>query len=112
MLGTRDYLGKNRFAKAVIGLSGGIDSALTAAIAVEALGADRVVGVSMPSRFNSGETRADAARVAANLGIRFLEIPIQERLRGLPASCSRAPSTAATPASPARTSRRACAATS
>jgi NAD+ synthase (glutamine-hydrolysing) len=75
--GTRDYLGKNRFSKAVIGLSGGIDSALTAAIAVEALGADRVVGVSMPSRFNSGETRGDAARVAANLGIRFLEIPIQ-----------------------------------
>ena len=70
--------GKNRFAKAVIGLSGGIDSALTAAIAVEALGADRVVGVSMPSRFNSRETRSDAARVAANLGIRFLEIPIQE----------------------------------
>ena len=77
VLGTRDYLGKNRFSKAVIGLSGGIDSALTAAIAVEALGADRVIGVSMPSRFNSGETRGDAARVAENLGIRFLEIPIQ-----------------------------------
>jgi len=77
VLGTRDYLGKNRFSKAVIGLSGGIDSALTAAIAVEALGADRVVGVSMPSRFNCGETRDDAARVAKNLGIRFLEIPIQ-----------------------------------
>ena len=78
ILGTRDYLRKNRFSKAVIGLSGGIDSALTAAIAVEAIGADRVVGVSMPSRFNSGETREDAARVASNLGIRFLEIPIQE----------------------------------
>jgi NAD+ synthase (glutamine-hydrolysing) len=77
VLGTRDYLGKNRFSKAVIGLSGGIDSALTAALAVEALGADRVVGVSMPSRFNSGETRGDAAQVAKNLGIRFLEIPIQ-----------------------------------
>jgi NAD+ synthase (glutamine-hydrolysing) len=77
VLGTRDYLRKNRFARALVGLSGGIDSALTAAIAVEALGADRVVGVSMPSRFNSGETRSDAARVAANLGIRFLEIPIQ-----------------------------------
>ncbi len=77
VLGTRDYLGKNRFTKAVIGLSGGIDSALTAALAVEALGADRVVGVSMPSRFNSGETREDAARVARNLGIRFLEIPIE-----------------------------------
>jgi len=77
VLGTRDYLGKNRFSKAVIGLSGGIDSALTAAIAVEALGADRVIGVSMPSRFNSGETRGDAMRVAENLGIRFLEITIQ-----------------------------------
>jgi NAD+ synthase (glutamine-hydrolysing) len=77
VLGTRDYLGKNRFSKAVIGLSGGIDSAFTAAVAVEALGADRVIGVSMPSRFNSGETRSDAARVAQNLGIRFLEIPIQ-----------------------------------
>jgi NAD+ synthase (glutamine-hydrolysing) len=77
VLGTRDYLGKNRFSKAVIGLSGGIDSALTAAIAVQALGADRVVGVSMPSRFNSGETREDAARIARNLGVRFLEIPIQ-----------------------------------
>ena len=77
VLGTRDYLGKNRFSKAVVGLSGGIDSALTAAIAVEALGADRVVGVSMPSRFNSGETRDDAALVAENLGIRFLEVPIQ-----------------------------------
>ncbi len=78
VLGTRDYLGKNRFSKAVVGLSGGIDSALTAALAVEALGADRVIGVSMPSRFNSGETRNDAARVAENLGIRFLEIPIQD----------------------------------
>ncbi|HWR98925.1 MAG TPA: NAD+ synthase [Candidatus Methanoperedens sp.] len=78
VLGTRDYLRKNRFAQAVIGLSGGIDSALTAVVAVEALGPDRVVGVSMPSRFNSRETRSDAARVAANLGIRFLEIPIQE----------------------------------
>ncbi len=82
VLGTRDYLGKNRFSKAVIGLSGGIDSAFTAAVAVEALGADRVVGVSMPTRFNSGETRSDAALVAANLGIRFLEIPIQNVYEG------------------------------
>jgi len=77
VLGTRDYLRKNRFSRAVIGLSGGIDSALTAALAVEALGADQVVGVSMPTRFNSGATRGDAALVAKNLGIRFLEIPIQ-----------------------------------
>jgi NAD+ synthase (glutamine-hydrolysing) len=78
VLGTRDYVRKNGFGKVLVGLSGGIDSALTAAIAVEALGADHVVGVSMPSRFNSAETRADAARVAASLGIRFLEIPIQQ----------------------------------
>jgi len=77
VLGTRDYLRKNRFRGAVVGLSGGIDSALTAALAVEALGAGGVVGVSMPSRYNAAETRSDAARVAANLGIRFLEIPIQ-----------------------------------
>jgi NAD+ synthase (glutamine-hydrolysing) len=78
VLGTRDYVRKNGFGKVLVGLSGGIDSALTAAIAVEALGADHVVGVSMPSRFNSAETRSDAARVAASLGIRFLEIPIQQ----------------------------------
>ncbi|MHB8836491.1 MAG: NAD+ synthase [Candidatus Methylomirabilia bacterium] len=82
VLGTRDYLGKNRFSKAVIGLSGGIDSALTAAIAVAALGAERVIGVSMPSRFNSGETRDDAALVAQNLGIHFLEVPIQDVYEG------------------------------
>ena len=78
VLGTRDYVRKNGFGKVLVGLSGGIDSALTAAIAVEALGADQVVGVSMPSRFNSRETRSDAARVATSLGIRFLEIPIQQ----------------------------------
>jgi NAD+ synthase (glutamine-hydrolysing) len=82
VLGTRDYVRKNGFGKVLIGLSGGIDSALTAAIAVEALGADQVVGVSMPSRFNSAETRSDAARVAASLGIRFLEIPIQRTYEG------------------------------
>jgi NAD+ synthase (glutamine-hydrolysing) len=77
VLGTRDYLGKNGFARAVVGLSGGIDSALTAAIAVEALGADRVTGVSMPSRFSSAETRSDAAQVAENLGIPLVTLPIQ-----------------------------------
>jgi NAD+ synthase (glutamine-hydrolysing) len=78
VLGTRDYVRKNGFQKVVIGLSGGIDSALTAALAVEALGADRVVGVSMPSRYNARETRDDAMLVARSLGIRFLEVPIQE----------------------------------
>ena len=61
----------------MIGLSGGIDSALTAAIAVGALGAERVHGVSMPSRYSSAGTRGDAALVAASLGIDFREIPIE-----------------------------------
>jgi NAD+ synthase (glutamine-hydrolysing) len=77
-LGLRDYVGKNGFGEIVVGLSGGIDSALTAALAVEALGADRVHGVSMPSRFSSEGTRSDARRLAGNLGIDFREVPIGE----------------------------------
>ena len=77
VLGTRDYAEKNRFSKALVGLSGGIDSALTAAIAADALGPDRVIGVTMPSRFSSSGTRSDARTVAANLGIELSEIPIQ-----------------------------------
>ena len=76
-LGTRDYVRKNRFTKVALGLSGGIDSSVVAAIAVEALGAENVVGITMPSRFNLNETRSDAALLAKNLGIRFLNIPIQ-----------------------------------
>ena len=75
--GTRDYMTKNGFRQAVIGLSGGIDSAVVAAIAVEAVGADHVVGVSMPSEFSSSGTRQDARLLAERLGIRFYEIPIQ-----------------------------------
>jgi NAD+ synthase (glutamine-hydrolysing) len=75
-LGLRDYVEKNGFREVVLGLSGGIDSGLTAAVAVEALGADRVVCVSMPSRYSSRETRADARHAAEILGTRFLEIPI------------------------------------
>jgi len=78
VLGTRDYVRKNGFATAVVGLSGGIDSALTAAIAVDALGRRQVVGVSMPSVFSSTETQHDARLVANRLGIRFLELPIHE----------------------------------
>ncbi|MCI0583264.1 MAG: NAD+ synthase, partial [Chloroflexi bacterium] len=74
--GTRDYVRKNGFRRVVVGLSGGIDSALTAAIAVDALGREAVVGVSMPSAFSSAGTRADARRVARNLGIEFLTLPI------------------------------------
>src|SRR6266436_3748210 len=76
VLGTRDYVRKNGFKRVVIGLSGGIDSSLVAAVAVEALGRENVSGVSMPSPFSSAGTRADARRVARNLGIEFLQLPI------------------------------------
>ena len=76
-LGLRDYVEKNGFADVVIGVSGGIDSAVTAALCVEALGADRVHCVSMPSRFSSEDTRSDARLVAEGLGCAFREIPIE-----------------------------------
>jgi NAD+ synthase (glutamine-hydrolysing) len=76
-LGLRDYVGKNGFGAVVIGLSGGIDSALTAALAVGALGAERVHGVSMPSRYSSEGTRGDARRLAEGLGIDFRELAIE-----------------------------------
>jgi len=76
-LGLRDYVDKNGFAEVVIGVSGGIDSALTAALCAEALGPDRVHCVSMPSRFTSDGTRGDARRVAESLGCDFREIPIE-----------------------------------
>ena len=68
VLGTRDYLRKCGFKKAVIGLSGGIDSALVAAIAVEALGKENVQGVGMPSEFSSSGSVSDAEKLAKNLG--------------------------------------------
>jgi NAD+ synthase (glutamine-hydrolysing) len=76
VLGTKDYAHKNGFRKVLLGLSGGIDSSLTAAIAVAAVGRENVVGVSMPSQFNSPETIGDAERLAKNLGIEFHTIPI------------------------------------
>jgi NAD+ synthase (glutamine-hydrolysing) len=76
-LGLRDYARKCGFRGAVVGLSGGIDSALTACVAVEALGAPGVLGVAMPSRYSSGHSREDAELLARNLGIRFREIPIE-----------------------------------
>jgi len=69
---------KNGFKKVIIGLSGGIDSALTAAIAVDGLGNDRVVGLFMPSRFSAEMSRIDAQKLANNLGIEFHVIPIKE----------------------------------
>ena len=80
-LGLRDYVRKNGFADVVIGISGGIDSALTAALAADALGAERVHTVSMPSRFSSEGTRDDAREVSENLGVDFREIPIEEVVR-------------------------------
>ena len=77
VLGVRDYIGKNGFSGAVIGLSGGIDSALTVAIAVDAIGADRVEGVSMPSRYTADMSIEDARLEAELLGIDFQVIPIE-----------------------------------
>ena len=77
-LGLRDYVDKNGFREVVVGVSGGIDSAVTAALAAEALGSERVHCVSMPSRYSSEATRADARRLAEDLGCSFREISIGE----------------------------------
>ena len=78
VLGTRDYLGKNGFTDAVVGLSGGIDSSLVATVAVDALGPSRVHGISMPSRYSSDGSRDDAAALAERLGIDLRVVPIEE----------------------------------
>lgn len=78
VLGTRDYVEKNGFKNVVLGLSGGIDSSLTACIAVAALGKERVLGVLMPSRYSSRATTQDAKRLAEHLGIQQLKIPIEK----------------------------------
>ena len=84
-LGVRDYFRKCNFHSAVIGLSGGVDSAVTAVIAVDALGAENVTGVSMPSPYSSKGSIEDARAIAHNLGIRFLEIPITDAFRAFKA---------------------------
>jgi len=76
--GTRDYIIKNGFKKITLGISGGIDSALVATIASDAIGKENVLGVSMPSQHTSKGTREDAQRLAKNLGIDFIEIPIKQ----------------------------------
>ncbi|GAC1631221.1 MAG: NAD+ synthase [Ktedonobacteraceae bacterium] len=81
VLGTGDYVRKTGFKKAVIGLSGGIDSALTAAIAVDALGAENVLGILMPSGYSSEGSKTDAKKLAENLGMHYLTIPIEETFR-------------------------------
>jgi NAD+ synthase (glutamine-hydrolysing) len=77
VVGTRDYVRKNGFRDVFIGLSGGVDSSLTAVVAVDALGAEHVTGVSMPSRYSSEHSRSDAEELAQNLGIRYLTVPIE-----------------------------------
>jgi len=78
VLGTRDYVRKNGFEKVAIGLSGGIDSSLVAAIATDAIGAENVIGVSMPSRYSSPGSKSDAESLARNLGIEFKVISIEK----------------------------------
>ena len=78
VLGTADYVRKNRFRGAVLGLSGGIDSALTLAIAADAIGPQALTAVSMPSRYTAAENRDDAAELARRLGVRLIELPIED----------------------------------
>ena len=80
VLGTRDYMKKNGFGKAAIGLSGGIDSALTAVIAVKAIGAKNVVGITMPSNYSSRGSVDDSEALANNLGIRMVSLPINKAM--------------------------------
>lgn len=91
VLGVKDYTRKNGFSKVLLGLSGGVDSSVTAAIAAIALGAENVVGITMPSEFNSPETIADAGKVAENLGIEFLSIPIGPTLAQFDRALKQAP---------------------
>jgi NAD+ synthase (glutamine-hydrolysing) len=77
VVGTRDYFAKNRFTSAVVGLSGGIDSSLVATIAVDALGRQGVLGVSMPSRYSSEHSRSDATALADRLGIELVAVEIE-----------------------------------
>ncbi len=80
ILGTHDYVRKNDFTHVLLGLSGGIDSALTASVAVDALDASSVTGVFMPSPFTASESAEDAAALAKNLGIQFLTLPITDEM--------------------------------
>ncbi len=90
VLGTRDYAAKCGFSQVVLGLSGGIDSALTAAVAVEALGADHVLGVLMPSPFSSRGSIDDSLALAGQLGIRTLTLPIADAMRAMEATLAEA----------------------
>ncbi len=91
VLGTRDYVRKNGFERVLIGLSGGIDSSLTAVIAVDALGPGNVVGVTMPSQFNSPETIGDAQQTAENLDMEFHTVPIKHALEAFGSAMGHVP---------------------
>ncbi|MFH1824613.1 MAG: NAD+ synthase [Candidatus Firestonebacteria bacterium] len=78
LLGLKDYVNKNDFKKVVVALSGGIDSSLVGTLAVDALGKENVIGVFMPSKYSSIESREDAEKLSKNLGVKLLNIPIQE----------------------------------
>ena len=82
-LGVSDYVRKNNFQKVLVGLSGGIDSALTATIAVDALSSDNVIGIAMPSKYNPDSSLEDAKNLAQNLGIEFKVIEIEETVEKL-----------------------------
>jgi NAD+ synthase (glutamine-hydrolysing) len=84
VLGVRDYMAKNGFKQALMGISGGIDSALTAAIAVDAIGGENVLGISNPSEFTSSQSTQDSKQLAENLGLRLVTMPI-----GLPLAAMR-----------------------
>jgi len=77
VIGLRDYVAKNNFASVLIGLSGGIDSAVVAAIAADAVGADKVFGVGMPSKYSSDHSLSDAAELARNIGLNYRIVPIE-----------------------------------
>jgi NAD+ synthase len=89
VLGLRDYVEKNRFRGIVLGLSGGIDSALCAAMAVDALGAERVRCVMLPFRYTSQESLEDAAAIATTLGVRYDVVPIESAVHGLEAALAK-----------------------
>ena len=109
VLGLRDYVDKNGFPGVVMGLSGGIDSALVAAMSVDALGPARVHCVMLPYRYTSSESLSDAADCAKALGVRYDIVPIAPAVEGF-VGCWRRCSRAARPTSPRRTCRAACAA--